>query len=256
MKIPLLTITIAMIFTVSAADAQVRRRHSSKKAKTPVPVRRSEIGSTGMVLDETLSVLRQKPSLFADSIQRMHRGRKIQVLGVAESDGVRFYKVAAPPMAFGWVQADAVFGKFRSGDEDRLARLVQASDGFDQIELAVNFFELYPNSKLRPSILLMFGDLLEEIAVKLSRDANNRLSRREMAATAAPIYSYYLNFVSLDRYRKLGILFKFNPSTRAFHYDGASWQELISKFSATPEAVEAKKRIDGLAEKMTNPAAR
>ena len=256
MKIPLLTITIAIVLTVSGVHAQTRRRHISKKPNPSAPTRRSEIGSTGVVLDETLSVLRQKPSLFADSIQRMRRGRKIQVLGVAENDGVRFYKVAAPLMAFGWVQADAVFGKFRSGDEERLARLVQASDGFDQIELAVNFLELYPNSKLRPSILLLFGDLLEEIAVKLSRDANNRLSRREMAASAAPVHSYYLNFVSLDRYRKLGIVFKFNPATHAFHYDGASWQELISKFSATPEAAEAKKRIEGLAEKMTNTAAR
>ena len=40
---------------------------------------------------------------------------------------------------------------------------------------------------------------------KLSKEANSRLKRAEMAATGAPLHSYFLNFVSLDRYRKLGI---------------------------------------------------
>ena len=203
-----------------------------------------------MVIDETLSVLRAKPSLFADSVQRMRRGRKIQILGVAEADGVKFYKVAAAPAGSGWVQADAVFGKFRGGDAERLARLVQASSGFDQIELATSFFDLFPGSPLRPSILLLYGDLLEEAAVKLSKDAFGRLDRREMAATGAPLHSYYLNFVMLDRYRKLGAVFLFDPASRAFHYDGASWRELTAKFPASTEAAEARKRLDSLKLKM------
>jgi chromosome condensin MukBEF MukE localization factor len=98
--------------------------------------------------------------------------------------------------------------------------------------------------------LLLFGDLLEEVAVKLSKDSNNRLTRREMAASGAPVHSYYLNFVSLDRYRKLGIIFLFNSSTRSFHYDGASWREIVEKYSGTNEAQEAQKRLDSLREKM------
>ncbi|HEV8590547.1 MAG TPA: SH3 domain-containing protein, partial [Pyrinomonadaceae bacterium] len=202
------------------------------------------------VIDETLSVLRQKPSLFAEPVQRMRRGRKIRVLGVAEADGVKFYKVAAPPSSLGWVQADSVFGRFRASDEERLAALVQAADGFDQIELASAFFDIYPDSKFRPPILLLFGDLVEEAAVKLSRDASNRLSRREMAASAAPMHSYYLNFVSIDRYRKLGIVFLFNSAMRTFHYDGASWKEVVAKYPSTPEAAEAKKRLDSLKDKL------
>ena len=201
-------------------------------------------------MDETLAVLRVRPSLFADSAQRMHRGRKIQILGVADADGVKFYRVAAPPAKAGWVQADAVFGKFRTGDAERLARLVQASSGFDQIELATSFFELFPESPLRPSMLLLYGDLLEEVAVKLSKDAAGRLDRREMAATGAPMHSYYLNFVMLDRYRKLGAVFVFDPAAKAYHYDGASWREIISKFPISPEAVEAQKRLDSLRLKM------
>jgi hypothetical protein len=192
-----------------------------------------EIGSTAVVIDETLSVLRSKPSLFAEPVQRMRRGRRVVIQGVAEADGVKFYRVAAPPSNFGWVQADAVFGTFRPGDEERLAPLVQAAQGFDQIEIAVEFFDLYPRSSLRPVILLLFGDLLEEVAAKLTKDSSSRLTRREMAASGAPVHSYYLNFVSLDRYRKLGIIFLFNPATRAFHYDGASWKEIIGKYSAT-----------------------
>ncbi|HMJ08848.1 MAG TPA: SH3 domain-containing protein, partial [Pyrinomonadaceae bacterium] len=154
-----------------------------------------EIGTSAVIMDETLSVLRSKPSLFADSVQRMRRGRKVQVLGVAEADGVKFYRIAAQPGGLGWVQADAVFGKFRIGDAERLARLVQASHGFDQIELASSFFDIYPDSSLRPAILLLYGDLLEEAAIKLSKDAAGRLDRREMAATGAPMHSFYLNFV-------------------------------------------------------------
>jgi hypothetical protein len=224
------------------------KRVSANPARVSGPAR--AIRGTAVVLDETLSVLRAKPSLFADPVQRMRRGRKVQILGSVEADGVTFLKVTAPPGNFGWVQADAVFGTFRAGDEERLAKLVQASDGFDQIELASSFFELYPSSKFRPAVLLLYGDVLEETAVKLTRDASNRLSRREMAASAAPMHSYFLNFVSIDRYRKLGVIFLFNSSTKSFHYDGASWKEIVTKFGASAEASEAQKRLDALKAKM------
>jgi hypothetical protein len=247
---PSLTISLLLILApFSLIHAQGRRPPAARPAK-PAAQRNAEIGNTAVVMDETLSVLRTKPSLFAESVQRMRRGRKIQILGVAEADGVKFYKVAAPPTSTGWVQADAVFGKFRPGDAERLARLVQASSGFDQIEVAAGFLELFPDSPLRPSILLLYGDLLEEIALKLSKDAAGRLDRREMAASAAPMHSYYLNFVMLDRYRKLGIVFLFDPQARAFHYDGASWRELKAKFPASGESAEAQKRLDSLKLKM------
>ncbi|HSU25164.1 MAG TPA: hypothetical protein VLI65_04230, partial [Pyrinomonadaceae bacterium] len=55
------------------------------------------------------------------------------------------------------------------------------------------------------------------------------------------------------RYRKLGVQFLFNPSTRAFHYDGQSWKELAGKYPQSSEAAEARKRLDSLAEKMKKP---
>lgn len=248
-----LTITILFAVSLIASSADAQKRGTTPAVRTKATQKSGEVGSRAVVIDETLSVLRQKPSLFAEPVQRMRRGRKVTVLGVTEADGVKFYKVAAPPANFGWVQADAVFGKFRQTDEERLARLVQASDGFDQIEIATEFFTLYPASKFRPPILLLFGDLLEEVAVKLSKDANNRLNRREMAASAAPMHSYFLNFVSLDRYRKLGIVFLFNSSARGFHYDGASWREIVKTYPASPETAEAQKRLDSLKVKMETP---
>src|SRR5262245_51338703 len=72
-----------------------------------------------VVIDENLSLLRTKPSLFADSAQRIRRGRRVQVLGSFENDGVRFLRISAPPRS-GWIQSDALAGKFRSNDEERL----------------------------------------------------------------------------------------------------------------------------------------
>lgn len=250
MKLPLLTLLLFLIaFTSTPVCAQAKKR-TPPSGSQPAAVRSPEIGQSAVVVDETISVLRVTPSLFADSIHRMRRGRKVRILGVTEADGVKFYKVTAPPRNYGWVQADAVFGKFRPGDEERLAHLAQATDGFDQIEVAIEFFNLYSESIFRPAIQLLFGDLLEEVAVKLSKDATSRLSRKEMAASGAPMHSYYLNFVSLDRYRKLGIIFLFDPPTKQFHYDGASWKEIVAKHAATPEAVEAQKRLDLLKQKM------
>jgi outer membrane protein assembly factor BamD (BamD/ComL family) len=59
--------------------------------------------------------------------------------------------------------------------------------------------------------------------------------------------------VSLDRYRKLGAVFIFNSATRQFHYDGADWKQIIAKFPMSPQAAEAKKRLDTLNLKMDKP---
>jgi hypothetical protein len=122
--------------------------------------------------------------------------------------------------------------------------------GFDQIEAATEFFHIFPTSSFRAPILLLYGDLIEDVADKLSKDATRALKRPEMAASAAPLHSYYLNYVSLDRYRRLGITFLFNPSTKLYHYDGASWKELVQKHPGSTEAAEAQKRLDSLKEKM------
>jgi len=252
------TLSLLFLITTFTITAAAQRRmisaHTTGGGASRAG-RPAEIGQQGVVEDETLAVLREAPSLFAEPVHRMSRGRRVQILAVTEADGVRFYKVAAPPTSTGWVQADAIFGKFHPGDEKRMFELIQALDGFDRIETATQFFQLYPASQFKPAVLLLFGDVLEDLAVnKLSKEANSRLKRPEMAATGAPLHSYFLNFVSLDRYRKLGITFLFNPTERKYHYNGDSWREIVAKFPTASEVTEAKKRLETLTARMTTTA--
>lgn len=243
----LFLIVFAVSLLTHFAEAQKNRPVITPKTKQPAP---KIVGAKGVVVDEKLSLLRMQPSLFANTLQRMRIGREVIITGFKNADGVTFYRVSALPNRSGWVQSEAIVTKIRRGDDERFARIVQANDGFDQIELASMFLETYQKSALRPPILLLFGDLIEEQARKLSTDATKKLNRREMAASNAPLHSFYLNYVSLDRYRKLGIVFLFNAATKQFHYDGAAWEEIIKKFPKSSEVEEAKKRLDSLKEKM------
>ncbi|MGB7068518.1 MAG: SH3 domain-containing protein [Pyrinomonadaceae bacterium] len=246
----LLLVGLMVSFIAHDASAQGSRNTGTTQRRGPAAVKSNEIGSTAVVIDETLSVLRLKPSLYADSLQRMRRGREVKILAVKAADGVNFYRISAPPNHVGWVQADAVFGRFRPSDEARLANLVQAAEGFERLELASAFLEVYPKSQFSPAILLLFGDLAEEAAVKLSKDASIRLKRQEMAASAAPSHSYFLNFVGLDRYRKLGIRFLFNSATKTFHYSGESWAAIVKLHTDSLQAAEAQKRLLSLKQRM------
>ncbi len=67
-----------------------------------------------------------------------------------------------------------------------------------------------------------------------------------MAASGAPLHSFYLNHPSLDRYGKIGVQFLFNLETKNYHYDGDSWLEIIRKYPKASEAEQAQKRLDKL----------
>lgn len=250
MKRSFLAFFLVCLAFVPPAQAQNKRKFVSS-AKKPISGKSAaENIRTAIVVDERLAVLRAEPSLYARSLQRMRRGRILAVTGAKSADGVIFYRVILPPNDYGWVQSEAVVGKSRREDEERLARLIQASEGFEQIERAALYLENFPNSPLRPPILLLLGDLAEGNALKLSLEATRRLDRREMAAANAPIHSFYLNYSGLDRFRRLGINFLFNSSTKSFHYDGANWKEIIRKFPKSSEAEEAQKRLESLKQKM------
>ena len=226
-----------MFFTIIFFSLSVaaQRRGASRNSKSSSTLAKKVLTNKAIVVDERLAVLRVSPSLYAQPIQRMSGGREVSVSETKEADGVTFYRVITSPKSSGWVQADAIAGTFRRGDDERLARLVQASEGFERIERASIFLEMFPASPLRPPILLLFGDLIEEEAVKLSSRATRSLDRREMAASGAPLHSFYLNYPFLDRYRKLGVVFLFNSNTKNYHYDGATWKELIKKFPNSSE---------------------
>jgi hypothetical protein len=248
MKRPLILILVT-IFFASAVVTAAQKNRSRLKSKTTTTKQTVE-GNPAVVIDRRLAVLRMRPSLYAKPIQRLSVGREVTVLDQKEADGVTFYQVKALPNTVGWIQTEAVVGSFRKDDDQRLTSLIQAADGFDQVEKTMIFLEQFPKSPLRPAILLLLGDLMEDEAIRLSQKATRSLNRREMAASKAPLHSFYLNFPALDRYGKIGIRFLFNVNTRSFHYDGDSWFEIVRKFSKSPEASEAQKRLDTLKEKM------
>lgn len=236
-------------------DAQAQKR--SKKNTNPKNSRSvlsNQIGNKAIVIDDRLSLLLSAPSLFAAPVQRMRIGRSVVILEEKTADGVTFYKISAPPIRSGWVQSDAVAGTFRKDDDIRLVKLIQANEDFEQIQKIKIFLDLFPKSKLRPAVLLLLGDIMEETAQRVTKDASRKLDRREMAASGAPLHSFYLNYVSLDRYRKLGFGFLYNAETKTIHYDGASWDEIVTKFPDSNEVVEARKRIDELKGKMQRKA--
>lgn len=198
-----------------------------------------------IVVDERLSVLRSAPDLSAPLLRRISRGRKLSVVGAHQSRaGIMFYRVAVTRRTRGWIQREAIVAPRQRGEDERLLRLIQASSDFDRLARGRIFLDAFPHSTLRPAVLLLFGDEASRAARKLSRDAARRLDPEEMKATGAPVSAYFLNYNGLDRYRRLGIVFWFDSSSKQFHYDGASWRELIRRYPMSAEAREARKRAE------------
>jgi hypothetical protein len=198
----------------------------------------------GIVVDERLSVLRASPDLSGQLLRRIGRGRSVRVTGQKRSrDGVLFLSVVVTRRTRGWLQREAVVIPRRADDDERLLRLINASKDFDRLVRARIFLEAFPQSLLRPRVLLLFGDAAEQAAARLSQDASRRLNPEEMQANHAPIFSYALNYIGLDRYNRQGVRFAFDRDRRKFHYDGASWREILRRYPASPEAAQARARL-------------
>jgi hypothetical protein len=237
---------IILLLIAGPIEAQQKNKPQPKSG-----IRRSDDRSNELVvIDERLSVFRNEPGFAGTPIRRIQTGKTVIFAGFQDLDGIRFYRVQLKPRTFGWIQSDALVSNKIKGDDVRLARLIQASDGFEQLERIVVFLKLFHKSALRPAILLMFGDIAELTAEKLSNDAKRRLSDREMYSSGAARHSFFLNFVSLDRYRKLGISFVLNSQERRFHYNGEAWREIIRQHKDSIEAPEAQLRLEALKSKM------
>jgi len=61
-----------------------------------------------------------------------------------------------------------------------------------------------------------------------------------------------LDYNGLDRYNREGLTFLFDRTTRKFSYDGAAWREILKRYPNSPEAVEARKHLEGGATTKTN----
>jgi hypothetical protein len=209
--------------------------------------RAPSLGSAAVVVDERLSALRDAPDTSANLLQRLGRGRYVGVTGEKRSrDGLVFLRVAVTSRTSGWVQSEALARPSRAAEDARLFRLIQGSEEFDRLARARIFLEAFPRSSLRPSVLLLFGDAAEAAAARLTREAARRLDAREMEAGGAPPSSYFRNYSGLDRYRRQGVLFDFDAATKQFHYDGAAWREILRRYPRSPEATEARARLQAL----------
>jgi hypothetical protein len=225
---------------------------SAQTRKTP---KLPETGPRAVVIDERLSALREAPNLTAKLLQRLSRGRVVAVNGLRKStDGVTFYRVFLSRRTSGWLQAEAVATPSRQGDDERTWEFVQASDDFERISRARLFIDWFTASPRRPAALLLLGDAAEMASSRLSRDAGRRLEEDEMSARGAPTFSYFLNYNGLDRYNRAGVRFVFDEKAKRFHYDGTAWREITRRYPKSPEAAEAQKRLDKLAETMGKPS--
>jgi uncharacterized protein (DUF885 family) len=241
---------LALVITTSFA-LLVQNIHAQKRRAARVGERATTAAAAAtvvVVVDERLAALRDAPDISANLLQRLSRGRAVTFTGWKRApDGLVFYRVMVTGRTGGWLQSEAVVSNTRAGDDERLLSLIRGSDNFDRVARARIFLDLFSRSPLRPAVLILYGAAAEEAAENLSREAQRRLDEREMLAGGAPLYSYYLNYNGLDRYRKQGIAFVFTRAPRRFHYDGESWREILRRYPRSSEAVEARQRLQALA---------
>ena len=219
-----------LLLTASNVEAQRRRRPPAG-------------GSVAVVVDERLAALRDAPRPTANLVRRLGRGRLLAVTGERAAGGVKYLRVLLTSRTGGWLQAEAVVRPSRAGDDARLLRLARGSGEFDRLARARILLEAFPRSTLRPEALLLFGDAAAEAAERLTREAGRRLDPGEMSAGGAPVASYFLNYNGLDRYRRLGVVFDFDPASKSYRYDGAAYREIRRRHPRSPEAAEARKRL-------------
>lgn len=201
-------------------------------------------GRIAIVVDERLSALRTTPEFSGHLLRRIGRGGLVAIRGEKRNkDGVVFYRVNVNSRTNGWLQRDAVVCAWRVGDDARLLRLIKGSEDFDRIARARIFLDNFKLSKFRPEVLMIYAEAAEDAASRLSQDASRRLNEKEMNAGGAPVFSYFLNFNSLDRYNRQRITFIFDAREKRLRYDGESWQEIVHRYPRSPEAVEARKRL-------------
>jgi hypothetical protein len=202
-------------------------------------------GRIAIVVDERLSALRSMPDLSGKLLRRVGRGKLVAIRREKRSiEGIVFYQVNVTKRTSGWIQREALVSPKQAGDDERLLRLIEGSEDFDRIARARIFLDAFPRSPFRPAVLMLYAEEAESAAGKLSRDASRRLNGTEVNARSAPLFTYFLNYNGLDRYNRQGVRFVFAREERRFHYDGAAWRDVLRRYPRSPEAGEARKRLE------------
>lgn len=200
-------------------------------------------GRIAVVVDERLAAVRVTPELTGKLVRRVGRGRLVAVKQARTGrEGIVFYFVNLSSRTHGWIQREAIVSPSIVGDDRRLLALIKEATDFNRIVRARIFLEHFRRSPLQAEVLLLLADAAEQSSNKLTPDAIRRVSTNH----EAPELSYVLNYSGLDRYNKLGVLFVFDAKSRRLHYDGAAWREILRRFPRSPQASEAKRRLEEL----------
>ncbi len=224
---------IVFVIAISlTAEAQTRR-------KTITP------GQRAIVVDERLSALRAQPDIKASLVQRLRRGRVVGILSARKSkDGESFLRVSVTRNTRGWVLAEAVVKAGNAAEAERLLNLIEDSDDdFVKARLARLCANEFRATVAAPRCLLKLGETAERVADRLTRDAKRRIGNEEPSVGLSK-RDYFLNFVGLDRYNRIGVLFEFDASADRIVYDGEAYRELIRRYPKSNDAGVARKKLE------------
>jgi hypothetical protein len=194
-------------------------------------------GRQAIVFDERLSALRSKPDMKAPLEQRLRRGRVVGILGATgKSAGGRFLRVAISRNTRGWILADAVIRPASLADAERLMRLIEeTTDDFTKAKLARLCVDQFRATRFAPRALMILGETAENAAERLSRDAKRRIPGGEIL-DGSKRRSYFLNYVGLDRYNRIGVTFDYDQVGDRIIYDGGAFRELLRRYPRSAEA--------------------
>ncbi len=220
-----------------------------KKRKKTMP------GQRAFVYDERLSALRTQPNVKAELVSRLHRDREVGIIGAPRSlnGGPMFYPVAVSRNMRGWIIAEALARPQQGQDAARLMGLIEdTKDEFGRARLARLYADQYRGKDFAPRALMVLGQTAEQAASKLSRDARKRVGEPdEVLDKRLSERDYMLNYVGLDRYNKLGITFDYDETSERLIYDGSAYREILKHYPRTPEAAEARTRLEKLTQSLS-----
>jgi hypothetical protein len=86
------------------------------------------------------------------------------------------------------------------------------------------------------------GEAAERAADRLTRDAKRRVGNEEPSAGLSK-RDYFLNFVGLDRYNRLGVMFDYDAKADRIVYDGEAFRELQRRYPKSAEALATNEKL-------------
>ena len=197
------------------------------------------------VVDDRLSPLRRDANSKAEVIQRLRLGRSLYILEMrgATDNEPAFLRVAVTRRTRGWIHHAAIAVPGRAGEDARVIDMIVAMrDGLDRITLCKLFLDRFPRSPLIPRALLLMAEEADRAASALATRAHRRI--QDSGSESVSQYELYLNDPGLDRYNRLRITFDFNETTGRYAYDGRAYREILRRFPRSPEAVQARARLE------------